>query len=77
MFKMSALVGFIFFELYKFQIYLFIRVCDLHVSQFTKHIQELPYSPQYSAGSVLNAAHAGNHINAPENLKNLELRYYE
>jgi hypothetical protein len=41
-------------------------------TEATKRVQELTYFPQYSASPVLNAAHADDYMNAPEDLKKLE-----
>lgn len=44
---------------------------DLGKREATKRVEELTYFPQYSANQV-NAAHADDYANAPEELKQLE-----
>lgn len=44
---------------------------DIGKHEATKRVQELTYFPQYSANQ-LNAAHADDYENAPEELKKLE-----
>jgi transcriptional regulator with XRE-family HTH domain len=45
---------------------------DIGKNEATKRVQELTYFPQYSAAPILNAAHADDYMNAPEDLKKLE-----
>lgn len=46
---------------------------DLGKREATKRVQELTYFPQYSASEpMLNAAHADDYANTPDELKQLE-----
>lgn len=45
---------------------------DIGKHEAIKRVEELTYLPQYTTNYEINAAHAGDYINAPEELKKQE-----